>query len=716
MAKWNLVERERRLEKEMRKQEKSNNKKRKQSKGCSIVLAFILMGVFAGIGVAIALIIGIITGPDTIDLSDYTITNISTVFYDKDGKEIDTAHSGENRTLAYLNEIPKYLQDAFISIEDERFEEHKGIDIKRTLGAAFYWVKNGGKGSYGGSTITQQLVKNMTQDKASKGIEGVYRKIREWWRAYMLERELTKDQILELYMNTICFGNATYGVKEAANLYFSKEPSELTLAECALLAGVTNRPTYYDPFTNLDNAKSRQKVILNKMLELGKITESEYQMAIEEEIVIKKGGSSATSVHSYFVDAVIEDIISDLETQKNMTRDEASNLIYGGGLKIYTTMDSDIQAAMDKIYVEDESSTFAAFSSLSEQPESSMLIMDYKTGHIVGMIGGRGEKKVNRGLNRATQTKRQPGSTIKPLAVYGPAIEDGKITAATIISDTPVTVEIPGSKPWTPSNWYKAGFYGNITVRYAIEQSSNIPAVRVLQMIGLERAYNALLSEGITTLTKEDLNYAPLSLGGLSEGVTVREWTGAYGMIANGGVYIKPITYTKVEDTDGTIILQNKRKESRVFSSGTAYVLTDIMKGVVSRGTARSAILANSVAAGKTGSTSATKDKWFVGYTPYYVGAVWVGYDTPKEMTVGGEMPKQIWKKVMDIIHKDLPKVDFSVPDDVEYVTVCNSSGARALESCGTNVKTELYVTGTAPTTYCSYHSSAWAGYYPEGI
>ena len=715
MAKWNLVEREKRMEREMRKKEKSQ-KKSKRNIGCSIVMYFMLIGIFIGIGAAVAIIMGIVTDAPTIDLSDYTITKISTVFYDKDGKEIDTAHSGENRTLAYLNEIPKYLQDAFISIEDERFEEHNGIDIKRTLGAVFYWVKNGGKGTYGGSTITQQLIKNMTQDKASKGIEGVYRKVREWWRAYMLERELTKDQILELYLNTICFGNSTYGVKEAANLYFSKEPSELTLAECALLAGVTNRPTYYDPFTNLDHAKSRQKVILKKMFELGKITESEYQAAIEEEIVIKEGGNTSVSVHSYFVDAVIEDIISDLGTQKNMTRLEASNLIYGGGLKIYTTMDSDIQAAINKIYVEDEKKVFAAFSNLSEQPESAMLIMDYKTGHIVGMVGGRGEKKDMRGLNRATQSKRQPGSTIKPLAVYGPAIEDGKITAATIISDTPLTVEIPGSKPWSPKNWYSAGFYGNITVRYAIEQSCNVPAVRVLQMIGLDRAYNALLSEGITTLTKEDLNYAPLSLGGLSEGVTVREWTGAYGMIANGGVYIKPITYTKVEDTDGTILLQNKRKESRVFSSGTAYVLTDIMKGVVSRGTARSAILANSTAAGKTGSTSATKDKWFVGYTPYYVGAVWVGYDTPKEMKVGGEMPKQVWKKVMDIIHKDLPKIEFPVPDDVEYVSVCKVSGARALESCGDNVKSEIYVTGTAPSSYCTYHSSAWAGYYPEGI
>lgn len=716
MAKWNLERQEKRSNKEMKKKQKTE-RKNKRSAGCSIVLSFLLIGVFAGIGAAVALIIGIVTDAPTIDLSDYTIKNISTVFYDNAGKEVDTAHGGENRTLATLTEMPKYLQDAIISIEDERFESHHGIDIKRTLGAVVNWVKTAGKGSYGGSTITQQLVKNMTQDKARNGIEGVYRKIREWWRSYMLERELSKDQILELYLNTVYFGNSTYGVKEASNLYFSKEVKNLTLAESALLAGITNRPADYDPFTHLDNAKSRQKVILKKMLQLGKITDTEYQAASEEEIVIKKGTSTAVSAHSYFVDAVIEDVIADLESQKNMTSAAASNLIYGGGLKIYTTMDSKVQAAIDKAYIDDEQTVFAVFAKQEEQPQSAMVIIDYKTGYIVGLAGGRGEKTSMREFNRATQAKRQPGSSIKPLAIYGPAIEDGTITAATILSDTPLTINIPGSGSWSPKNWYSAGYYGNVSVRYAIEQSMNIPAVRVLQMIGLNRAYNALLSEGITTLTKEDLNYAPLSLGGLSDGITVKEWTAAYGMIANGGTYIKPVTYTRVEDSNGTIILQNKRKESRIFSSGTAYVLTDIMKGVVEKGTARSARLANSVAAGKTGSTTDTKDKWFVGYTPYYVGAVWVGYDIQKEISVGGEISKQIWKKVMDIIHQDLPSVAFEVPDDVEYVAICNSSGARATSYCGSNIKNEWFVKGTAPEKYCSYHNSiAWSGYYPEGI
>ena len=715
MAKWDLEKSEKRMKKQMKK--KSKQSKNKRRTGCSVIMTFLLMGIFAGIGAAVALMIGIATDTPTIDLEDYTIKNISTVFYDKNGKEIDTAHGGENRTLVSLTDVPKYLVDAFISIEDERYEEHNGIDLKRTVGAIFSWVKTGGEGTYGGSTITQQLVKNMTNDRASRGIDGVYRKIREWGRAIMLERELSKDQIMELYLNTICFANSTYGVKEASNLYFSKNPEELTLAECALLAGIPNRPTLYDPFTKLDNAKSRQKVILKKMLELEKITESEYNAAIEEDIVIKKGSGTGTSAHSYFVDAVIEDVIADLKDKKNMSETAAANLIYGGGLRIYTTQDSDVQAAIDEIYVEKEDETFAVYKNSEEQPESAMVILDYKTGHIVGLAGGRGEKKGKREFNRATQAKRQPGSTIKPLAVYGPAIEDGTITSSTIISDTPLTVNIPGSKPWSPTNWY-GKYYGNVTTRYAVEQSMNIPAVRVLQMIGLDRSYNTLISMGITTLDKRnDKNYAPLSLGGLTQGITLKEWTAAYGMIANGGLYVKPVTYTKVEDSNGTIILQNKREEKRIFKSGTAYVLTDIMKGVVTKGTARSARLNNSVVAGKTGSTSDTKDKWFVGYTPYYAASVWVGYDEQKTISVGGEISKQIFKKVMDIVHKDLPSKDFTVPDDAKHVAICSTSNALASSSCGSNIKNEWFVEGTEPTAYCSYHGgSSWSGFYPEGI
>lgn len=711
MAKWDFEKSEKRTNKDMKKRNKRSRKSR--PKGCAIVWSFLLIGLFAGVGVAAAIVVGILTDSPTINIEDYQIKNISTVFYDKDGNEVDTAHGGENRTIEYLDKIPKHLQNAFISIEDERFYEHNGVDIQRTAGAIFGFIKTMGKGTYGGSTITQQLVKNMTQDKADEGMEGVMRKVREWWRATMIERELSKDQILELYLNTVYFGNSTYGVREAANLYFSKETPELTIAESALLAGIPNRPTKYDPFKNLENAKSRQKVILAKMRELDKITEEEYQAALKEEIVIKRGVGSKGSSHSWFIDAVIEDVINDLQEKKGMTSVSASNLIYGGGLRIYTTMDSDIQTAMDKVFIEEDAEFFKPFANMEEQPEAAMVIEDYKTGHIVGIIGGRGEKKKMREFNRATQAYRQPGSTIKPLAIYGPAIQDKLITASYLVDDSPVTIPIPGSKPWSPTNWY-GYYYGNVTIRKAIEQSMNIPAVKILEMIKLDRAYGVLEETGVTTLQKADLNYAPLSLGGLSKGVSVREWTGAYGMIANGGVYNKPITYTEVKDANGIIILQNKRKEKKVFSSGTAYVLTDIMKGVVTRGTATNARLQNSVAAGKTGSTTGTKDKWFVGYTPYYVSAIWYGYDDPKEMTTGGEVGKKIWKRVMDLIHKDLPQIDFPVPDDVVQIGVCSVSGKRTTSYCGTQSRNDWFVKGTEPTAYCNYHGAP--SIYPEGI
>ena len=460
---------------------KKSKKNKKKKKGCSIILILFLGAVLAGIGAAVGGLLGLLETSSDINLDEYlSSNNAATIFYDVNGNKITSVHGGENRLLVSLNDIPYYFQKAFISIEDERFYEHKGIDYKRTAGAIFKYVTTLGKGSYGGSTITQQLVKNITEDRDKSPL----RKIREWWRATLLERELSKEQILELYMNTIFFGNGAYGVQTAAYTYFDKDVSELTLPECAMLAGITNRPTYYNPFKNFDNAKNRQEVILGKMLELGYIDQKTYEDAKAEEIVLKKGSLNSSSEQSYFIDMVIEDVIEDLMEKENVTRAMASNMIYNGGLKIYTTMDPKVQQAIEKVYVEDDAETFAAFKKLETQPESAMVIIDYKKGYISGVVGGRGEKTDSRGLNRATQSFRQPGSTIKPLAIYGPALEDDKITAATILSDTPITVEIKGSDDWSPSNWY--GYYeGNVTVRRAIERSMNIPPVRVLQKIGL---------------------------------------------------------------------------------------------------------------------------------------------------------------------------------------------------------------------------------------
>ncbi|MBE5813036.1 MAG: PBP1A family penicillin-binding protein [Clostridiales bacterium] len=675
----------------------SKKTKKKKKKGCSIIFIVFLGAVLAGVGAAVGGLLGLLETSSDINLDEYLSGNsMATVFYDVNGEKVASVHGGENRLSVSLNQIPYYFQKAFISIEDERFYEHKGIDYKRTAGAIFKYVTTLGKGSYGGSTITQQLVKNITDDRDKSPL----RKIREWWRATLLERELSKDQILELYMNTIFFGNGAYGVQTAAYTYFDKDVSELSLAECAMLAGITNRPTYYNPFKNFDNAKSRQETILNKMLELGYIDEATCESAKKEEITLKKGSLNSSSEQSYFVDMVIEDVIEDLMEKENVTRAMASNMIYNGGLKIYTTMEPKVQEAIEKVYVDQDAETFSAFKKLEEQPESAMVVIDYKKGYISGVVGGRGEKTDSRGLNRATQSFRQPGSTIKPLAIYGPALEDDKITAATILSDTPITVEIKGSDDWSPSNWY--GYYeGDVTVRRAIERSMNIPPVRVLQKIGLDRAYQALLDLGITSLKTMDKNYAPLSLGGLTDGVSVREWTAAYGMIANDGEYITPISYTKVVDSKGQTILNNKTKATRIMSRQSAFIMKDMLRTVVTNGTATSAKLSGMTAAGKTGSTSDTKDKWFVGFTPYYVSAVWVGYDTPKELTVGGEISKQIWKKVMTEVHKGLEDVGFVQPDGVSKITVCKKSGRKNTVNC-TSVTTEYFKTSTIPTGYCT--------------
>ena len=693
MANWDL-------EKHAKMESKKAKKTKKRKKGgCFLVFIFLMLIMFAGLGAGIGALFGFLDTASDINIDDYLITdNISTYFYDREGNEIGIAHGGENRTVASLDEIPYYLQKAFISIEDERFYDHNGIDYKRTLGAIISYIKTKGEGTYGGSTITQQLIKNVTEDKEKNAM----RKVREWWRALQLEKELSKEQILELYLNTINFGKGAYGVKTAAKVYYNKDVKDLSLAECALLAGIPNRPTKYNPFTNFDNAKTRQEVILNKMLELGYINQEQCNTAKEEKIVIEEGKAQTAAIQSYFVDMVIEDVINDLMEKERITRTAASNMIYGGDLKIYTTMDPKVQAAIDDTYITHDAEVFAAFKNQAEQPQSAMVIIDYTTGQIVGIAGGRGEKKENRGFNYATMAFRQPGSTIKPLAVYGPALNDKIVTAASLVDDSPLTVKIPGSKSWTPTNWY-GYYYGNVTIRRAIERSMNIPAVKILMKVGINRSYEALKSVGITTLTSNDLNYSPLSLGGLTKGINVREWTAAYGMIANNGSFNKGISYTKVIDSKGQIVLQNKISPVRVMSEQSAFILKDILRTVVTNGTATTAKLNGMTAAGKTGSTQENIDKWFVGFTPYYVGGVWTGYDERKSVTVGSEISKQVWKRVMTKIHEGKSDPGFVPPNGVTKVSICKASGLRSTGYCS-DITNEWFISDTVPG-FCTVHS-----------
>ncbi len=666
-------------------------------------LILFLIVVFALIGASIGIFVAIIDTTKELTTDDLEFKSLTTVFLDKDGKEKGRIFGDQNRTAVRLNEMSEYLPDAFIAIEDERFLKHKGIDIKRTIGAVINYLLPGGK-QYGGSTITQQLVKNLTGDDETTP----KRKIQEQWRAIQLENKLSKDQILELYLNTIYLGQGAYGVQTAARTYFDKDAGELTLAESSLIAGITQYPSRYDPTRNLKASKERQETVLGKMKELGFITEKEYQKAMKEEIKLKKGKVERVLHQSYFIDAVCEDVLKDLQERRNLSKVMAQKMLYSEGLKIYTTMDSSVQSALDEAY-SDDSRVFKAFKGNSVKPQSAMVIIDYRTGGIVGLIGGQGEKEVVMGFNRAVDAVRPPGSSIKPLAVYGPAIDIGLINPATVVDDAPITIKLAG-KDWSPQNSYN-GYRGLTTIRSAVENSVNVVAVKVWSQVGADRSYDYLKEFGITSLKDQDKDSpAALALGGLTYGVSPKEMASAYGAIANGGYYIKPVTYTRVEDRNGKVLLENTTEARKVMDERAAYLLTDMMKDVVASGTGKAARLSNMPAAGKTGTTTDNVDRWFVGYTPYYAGATWFGYDNDdgKRRKIPGNTnySAKLWQMVMEKAHKKLERKEFVEPTGLVRKEICIDSGKLSSDLCRLNHRTrmEIFIKDTEPTEVCTTH------------
>lgn len=664
-----------------------------------VFLVFILFFVFALIGAFGGIFLGIINSTTELSAEDLRLKHLTTVFYDQDSKEIARIYGEKNRTFISLDRMSKYIPDAFIAIEDERFYKHRGIDIKRIIGAGITYILNGGK-SYGASTITQQLIKNITgRDEIT-----LRRKIEEQWRALMLETKLTKEQILELYLNTIYLGEGAYGVQAASKIYFDKDASELTLAEAALIAGITQYPSKYDPLINFKASKERQETVLWKMKQLGYITQEQYEQAKNEKINLKKGEIKVSEQpQSYFIDAVCMDVLKDLQQKKKISEVIAKKMLFNDGLKIYTTQNSVVQSALEKAY-SSNGKIYKMFKGNRIMPQSAMVVIDYRTGYVVGLVGGLGEKPGMLTFNRATQARRQPGSSIKPLAVYAPGLNDGIITPATVFDDVPITIGT-----WSPRNWYKDGFWGLSTVRRAIENSMNIVAVKVWLKVGVNRSYEFLQDLGVSTLTPEDKRPAALALGGLTEGVSPLEMAAAYGAIANGGIYIKPITYTRVEDRNGKVLLENKIEARSVMSEQAAYLLTDMLKDVVRSGTGKSARLSNMPVAGKTGTTSNNVDRWFVGYTPYYVGATWFGYD--KQRTIPGNINYSavIWQEVMEKVHAGLRYRDFVEPRDIVRKTICVDSGKLPTKLCyhdprGSRVREEIFIKGTEPTELCTTH------------
>ena len=627
--------------------------------------------------------------------------NFSSVIYytDNDGNKIeyDQIHGEQNRLWEEIENMSEYLPKAFVAIEDERFYDHFGFDIPRTIKATFnYIVKR--DSSFGGSTINQQLVKNITgyDDTTAK------RKIVEIIRAIDIDRKMSKDQILELYLNTIYLSQGCNGVKTAANKYFGKSVADLTLAECASLAGITQYPTRYDPILNPEANKQKQELVLAKMLELEMISQEEYDEAVAEELHIQNNENSELgSGQSYYTDHVIEEVVSILQKELSINKTMATQMIYRGGLQIYTGVDPKIQATIDNVY--SNPSKTIRFDE-NKPIQSAIVVMDPYTGQIKGIGGGLGKKTSDRGLNRATMTLRQPGSVIKPLSVYAPGFEYKKFTPYTIFSDEPYKI---GSH--TIKNYY-SGFRGAMTVKYAVEQSVNTVAAKALDSVGIEKSYNFLSEKlKISTLDPErDKAHSPLALGGLTNGASVLEITAAYSAFVNKGIYTKPYAVEMIKDSNGKVIFENKKQSSIAMSEKTAATMIDVLKSVVNVGTGTPARLPNMPVGGKTGTTDDDVDRWFVGVTPYYTAAVWVGYDV--QQTVSGHSVNPaaaLWKAVMSKAHEGLEYKDFNMKtSDKKEVGVCMDSGKLAGDLCYQDYRGSRVVTDMAPESdgVCDLH------------
>lgn len=867
----------------------SNNKYRRKPRFTlkkllviTLMTVLISLTLFAG-SVGLAFVNILTTAPEIDPYSINSGFEETSLIFDKDKNLLEKVETAEYRTFVKLNKVPQFLKDAFISIEDERFYEHPGVDPKGILSSLYENFKAGGV-VRGASTITQQLIKNTFLSNE----QTLTRKLKEIYLALNLETKLSKDQILESYLNMISLGQNSYGVQEASRTYFSKNVDEINIAQAALLAGIVKGPNIYQPFYRVSplkfdeatmrkigeteilgekyilvfNTKSvqRQKVILKKMRELGKINQAEYDEAINFDVVasLKPSAKKETEITSYATDYVKNQVVEDLMEKYQITKQKAQERLFTGGLRIYSTIDTKVQKDLDEVnrnfngillgdlkrykapllvdrnldkagnivdkdgnlvYYKKEnlltddgylfipkgefsinangdlaitSSRILAYKKSTDiqdyytidgsknllthrvgglavpdayylrqarhsliikaeffekndkfykvnetgnlfinpeyfynnktglvQPQSATVIMDYKTGHIVAMIGGR-DVKGSRILNRATDTARQPGSSMKPLAVYLPALDNG-FTAASPILDIPMITA--DGKVW-PNNVY-TGFKGITTLRESLIYSINVSSARTLKKIGIPTSIKYLKKLGIINeenpskdnfvqasenKTHNDENLASLALGGMTKGVSPLDMTAAYSAIANDGVYNEPIIYTKVLDKDGNIVLEKEAKQRRVVSPQIAYVMKDILRSTAYEHTGKNAIIKGQASAGKTGTTDYNADFWFVGFTNYYTAATWMGNDSPKiTITQNSWLAAKLWGHIMTKIHQDKEsKPQFAQPDGIVKAYVCTKSGKKPNQFCSSDprgvVREEIFAKGTEPTETCNVH------------
>ena len=742
----------------------------------------------AGVSLGVGVFRGVIDSAPNQTVIDVSPKGFSSFVYDAANNQVAKLVSADSNRIPVSGDmITDDLAHAFVAIEDERFYEHKGIDAPGILRAAVIGVTSGNF-SEGASTITQQLIKNnvFTSWTNETTVERIKRKLQEQYLAIELEKTMSKDTILLNYLNTINLGHGTLGVEAASQRYFDKHCNELSVSECAVIASIPQNPTQFDPVVYPEQNAQRREVVLQYMLDQGYIDQEQLTAALEDDVYTRiqevniRKQVEDNQINSYFVDALQNQILKDLQEDAGKSAEEAYALLYSGGLKIYSTLDPEIQAICDEECSEDSgnfpdnvkymlsyklsvinedgttsnydsnslanwlveqdwdadlmySSKDDAYSdiedfrssvianpdkqkytesvSLAPQPEISLTIEDQSTGHVLAMVGGRGDKSANRTLNRATDTLRQPGSTFKVITTYAPALETGEFTLASSEEDAPYSYDsgVP------VRNWYK-GYRGLSTLREGIVQSMNIVTVKVLSQLGPRVGYDFAQQFGISTLVDgveingsmfTDVNET-LALGGITYGVKNIELNAAYATIANGGVYVEPKMYTQVYDHEGNLLLDSSKTAAtrRVLKERTAWLLTSAMEDVLTKGTGRSADFGSTMTAGKTGTTSDENDVWFCGYTPSYTATVWVGYDNNEDLTTSEEqgLAKTIWREVMQELPGNQEWQDFDRPDGIIQRTVCQVSGQLPLSGVCPSVTEYFDEDSVFDDDYCDYH------------
>ncbi|GAA0121615.1 MAG: PBP1A family penicillin-binding protein [Clostridium argentinense] len=709
------------------KKKRSRKKTRsKIFKGIYIILIVIILGAIA-IGAGIGY--GMIKTAPEIDVHKFLEVEETSTIYDNKGTLIDEFNTPEKRISVSIDKVPKILKNAFISIEDERFYSHKGIDIRRLGGAFVADVKIAlglSDGNLqGASTITQQLVKyRYFLEDSLTNRTSIKRKVQEMYLAHKLEEKLTKDQILESYMNTIFLGGSAHGIEAASQMYFNKSVDKLTIKQAAFIAGAAQNPSvsFANAFKNYKENipfdSPRTKTVLGKMLETGNITQAEYDEAMAEDLMFNFSLKSSNKMnYEYFSRPVIEEVAKDLMTLYGYNKEKAYDELMYGGYRVYTTMDKSLQDEVQQV-INDENGEFIS-PYTNPNLQASAVIMDYKTGEVKCIIGGRGDQPAN-SYNRAASDNflRAPGSSLKPLTVYAPAIDSRKLTAGSAFEDAPIPTEI-GAKyndpPYDPKNSPDM-YRGYVTMRDSIRVSANTVAVRITDAIGLDLSAEYGEKFGVQLDAEDKSSMAALALGqldaGALSGTNPLTMSSAYGAFGNGGIVTKPRLYTKVVDRNGKTILESKLQTNTVLSPESAYIMFDMLKEPII-GTGPSANFGNMPIRGKTGTASNSTDLWFTGLTPYYSCAVWMGNDdyTPVEgMT--SDNPSALWGRIMAIAHRDLPYKDIERPANVINVDISRDSGTLPTDLTyrdprGDRVYSELFISGTQPTTLDDVHVEA---------